>query len=61
MFLQPNFNVRGVITLGMALLLLHATIGMSRIAYADEVEQKSSEAIDELISETCRARILRNN
>ena len=52
MFLQRNFNVRGVITLGMALLLLHATIGMSRIAYADEVEQKSPEAIDELISAT---------
>jgi len=52
MFLQRNFNVREVITLGMALLLLHATIGVSRIAYADEVEQKSLEAIDELISET---------
>jgi len=52
MFLQRNFKFRGFTTLGIVLLLLHATIGMSRIAYAEEIDQKSSEMIDEVISET---------
>ncbi len=52
MFLQRNFKFRRFTTLGIARLLLHATIGMSRIAYAEEIDQKSSETIDEIIPET---------
>jgi hypothetical protein len=52
MFLQRNFKFRRFNTLGIVLLLLHATIGMSRITYAEEIDQKSSGAIDEIISET---------
>ncbi len=52
MFLQRSFIVSRFVTLGILPLLVHATIGMSRIAYSDEIDQKSSETIDELISET---------
>ena len=52
MFLQRNFKFRRFTTLGIVLLLLHATIGMSRIAYAEEIDQKPSGTIDEIISET---------
>jgi hypothetical protein len=38
--------------LGIVPLLLDATIGVSRIAHAEEIEQKSQETIDEIISET---------
>ncbi len=52
MFLQRNFKFRRFTTLGFVLLLLHATIGMSRITYAEEDEQQSLENIDEIVSET---------
>ncbi len=52
MFLQRSFKVSRFVTLGILPLLVHATISMSRIAYAEEIEQKSLESIDEIISET---------
>jgi hypothetical protein len=52
MILQRNFKLRRIAALGIVLLLLHATIGMSRITYAAEDEQKSLENIDEIVSET---------
>lgn len=52
MFLQPNISARRFITLGIALLLLHAFIGMSRSTYAEETEQQPPETIDEIISAT---------
>ena len=52
MFLQRNFKFRRFTTLGIVLLLLHTTSGMSRITYAAEDEQQSLENIDEIVSET---------
>ena len=52
MFLQRSFKVSRFVTLGILPLLVHVTIGMSRVAYSDEIDQKFSETIDELISET---------
>jgi hypothetical protein len=52
MFLQRNFKFRRSTTLGIVLLLLHATIGMSRITYAEEDEQQPLENIDKIVSET---------
>ena len=52
MFLQRNIKFRRFTTLGIVLLLLHTTIGMSRITYAEEDEQQSLENIDEIVSET---------
>ncbi len=52
MILQRKIKVSGFITRGIGPLLLHAIIGMSRIACGEEIEQMSSEAIDEIISET---------
>jgi hypothetical protein len=52
MFLQPNISVMRFVTLGIVLLLLHAFIGMSRIAYAQETERQPPETIDDIISET---------
>ena len=52
MSLKQFFNVRTLVTLGIMLLLAQATIGMSRGAWADEIEQKSTDSIDEIVSET---------
>jgi hypothetical protein len=52
MFLQSKFNIRGFSRLGIVLLLLDVPIGMSRVACAEEFEQKPEETIDEIISET---------
>ena len=52
MFLQRSFKVSRIFTAGIVLLILHATIDMDQIALAEEVEQKLSERIDEIISET---------
>jgi hypothetical protein len=52
MSLQQFFNVRTLVTLGIMPLLAQATIGMSRGAWADEIEQKSTDSIDEIVSET---------
>lgn len=52
MFLQRNCKVRRIDARGITLLLLLAVLGMSRIAYAQEDQQKSQQAIDELISAT---------
>jgi len=52
MSLQQFFNVRTLVTLGIMPLLAQATIGMSRGAWADEIEQKSTGSIDEIVSET---------
>jgi hypothetical protein len=52
MFLQSKSNVRGFSRLGIVLLLLDVPIGMSRVACAEEFEQKPEETIDEIISET---------
>ena len=53
--LQQFFNVRALVTLGILPLLAQATIGMSRGAWADEIEQKSTDSIDEILSETVEA------
>lgn len=55
MSLQQFFNVRALVTLGIMLLLAQATIGMSLGARADEIEQKSTDSIDEILSETVEA------
>ena len=55
MSLQQIFNVRALVTLGIMPLLAQATIGMSRGAWADEIEQKSTDSIDEILSETVEA------
>ena len=52
MFLQRKLKFRRFTTLGFVLLLLYATIGMSRITYADEDEQQSLANMDEIVSET---------
>ena len=52
MLLQRSFKVCWFVTFGIVSLLVHAIIGMSQIAYSDEIDQKSSETIDEIISET---------
>ena len=52
MLRQRSFKVSWFVTFGILSLLVHAIIGMSRIAYSDEIDQKSSETIDEIISET---------
>ena len=52
MFLQRSYNVNGFVTFGILSLLMHAIFGMSRIAYSDEVSQKPSETIDEIVSQT---------
>lgn len=52
MSLQQFFNVRTLVTLGIMPLLAQATIGMSQGAWADEIEQKSTDSIDEIVSET---------
>ena len=51
MFLQRSFNTSWFATFGILSLLVHAIVGMSRIVYADEIDQKPSETIDEIISE----------
>ena len=53
--LQQFFNVSALVTLGILPLLAQATIGMSRGAWADEIEQKSTDSIDEILSETVEA------
>ena len=55
MFLQRSCNVNWFVTFGILSLLMHAIIGMSRIAYSDEVSQKSSETIGEIVSQTAAA------
>ena len=55
MFLQRSRNVNWFVTFGILSLLMHAIIGMSRIAYSDEVSQKSSETIGEIVSQTAAA------
>ena len=52
MSLQQFINVRTLVTLGIMPLLVQATIGMSRVAWAVEIEQKSTDSIDEIVSET---------
>jgi len=52
MFLQRKLKFRRFTTLGFVLLLLYATIGMSRITYADEDDQQSLANMDEIVSET---------
>lgn len=52
MFLQRSCNANGFVTFGILSLLMPAIFGMSRIAYSDEVSQKSSETIDEIVSQT---------
>ena len=52
MLLQRSCNVSWFVTFGILSLLVHAIVGMSRIAYADKISQKSSEAIGEIVSQT---------
>lgn len=52
MLLQRSCNVSWFVTFGILSLLVHAIVGMSRIAYADEINQKSSETIGEIVSQT---------
>jgi Na+-transporting methylmalonyl-CoA/oxaloacetate decarboxylase gamma subunit len=52
MFLQRSFKANWFVTFGMLSLLVHAIAGMSRIGYSDEIYQKPSETIGEIISET---------
>ena len=52
MFLQSKIKDRRFSRLGLLLLLLDVPIGMSRVACAEEFEQKSEETIDQIISET---------
>ena len=46
---QCNHKVRRLVTLGIVLLLLHATVGISQTAAFDESEPASSESIEEII------------
>jgi hypothetical protein len=52
MSLQQFFKAKTLVTLGFMPLVVQATIGMSLVAWADEVEQKSTDSIDEMVSET---------
>jgi hypothetical protein len=49
MSLQNIFKARTLVALSILALLVQATIGMSRFAYADETEQKSTDSIDEIV------------
>ena len=45
MRLQRSCNVNWFITFGILSLFMHAIIGVSRIAYSDEVSQKPAEEL----------------
>jgi hypothetical protein len=52
MSLQNIYKVRALVALGILPLLVQTTIGMSRFAFADESEQKSTDSIDEIVFAT---------
>ena len=50
MLLKGDIRFSGQIALGILLCLLHAPVGMSRIAYAHEGAEGSPETLDEVVS-----------
>jgi hypothetical protein len=50
MFIEPYFNNRRIIALGIVLLLTSSTIVVSRITYAEEIQNTSPETMNELVS-----------
>jgi hypothetical protein len=52
MLLQRSCNASWFVRLSILSLLMHAIISMSRIASADEVSEKSSATVGEIVSQT---------